>query len=394
MALAAFGAPAALFAIAGAVIVAAAYFGGSVGAEKRDTALPRPGVEDSLPPRFLTLLDAIPAPIILLDARTEVVAANAAALRAFAALRIGAPLSFALRHPPLLQLLERTVAHGEIHSVDLIEKVPVERSFQVRIEPLPITGAGQEAAMISMIDTTAMQRTEQMRVDFVANASHELRTPLASIMGFVETLQGAARQDDAARERFLAIMSQQGRRMARLIEDLLSLSRIEMSAHVLPDADVDVLDILHGVIDGLSALAQERGVKLESAIDIGRAAIVRGDRDELARVFINLVENAIKYGQDGGRVEISAKRTEGQPPELRISVRDFGPGIAPEHVPRLTERFYRVDVASSRDKGGTGLGLAIVKHILNRHRGRLAIESMPGQGAEFSVILPVFVKSS
>ncbi len=208
-------------------------------------------------------------------------------------------------------------------------------------------------------------------------------------MGFIETLQGAARNDPDVRDRFLGIMAQQGRRMARLIEDLLSLSRIELSAHVLPEAEVELIELLHGVIDGLSALAYERGVRLDFVTGGESRAVVRADRDELIRVFENLIENAIKYGQSGGRVEIAARPVPDRSGEFEVAIRDFGPGIAPEHLPRLTERFYRVDVASSRDKGGTGLGLAIVKHILNRHRGRLLIESRLGEGALFRVQLPV-----
>jgi two-component system phosphate regulon sensor histidine kinase PhoR len=228
-----------------------------------------------------------------------------------------------------------------------------------------------------------------MRADFVANASHELRTPLAALSGFIETLQGSARDDGKARERFLVIMQEQARRMARLIDDLLSLSRIELNAHRRPDTSVDLAPIIRQVMDGLQTLARDRGV----TVQIGGAAAlaVLGDRDELVRVFENLVENALKYGAAGKRVDISlteGKSPEGEP-EALVGVRDYGPGIAPEHLPRLTERFYRVDVTESRAQGGTGLGLALVKHILNRHRGRLLIESVAGAGAMFTVHLPM-----
>jgi two-component system phosphate regulon sensor histidine kinase PhoR len=230
-----------------------------------------------------------------------------------------------------------------------------------------------------------------MRADFVANASHELRTPLAALSGFIETLQGSARDDAKARERFLPIMQEQARRMARLIDDLLSLSRIELNAHRRPDTPVDLVPIVRQVADGLQTLARDRGVTVH--IDAANAMRVPGDRDELVRVFENLVENALKYGAAGKRVDIGF--SEGESPEgeqeARISVRDYGPGIAPEHVPRLTERFYRVDVRESRAQGGTGLGLALVKHILNRHHGRLLIESMPGAGATFTIYLPLAV---
>ena len=226
-----------------------------------------------------------------------------------------------------------------------------------------------------------------MRADFVANASHELRTPLAALSGFIETLQGPARDDAKARQRFLAIMQEQAKRMARLIDDLLSLSRIELNAHRRPDTSVDLVPIVRQVVDSLQTLARDRGVIV--TVEAAPTLMVPGDHDELVRVFENLVENALKYGAPGKRVDIvlTVGPSDGEP-EAQVSVRDYGPGIAPEHLPRLTERFYRVDVRESRAQGGTGLGLALVKHILNRHRGRLSIESATGAGATFVVHLP------
>jgi two-component system phosphate regulon sensor histidine kinase PhoR len=246
--------------------------------------------------------------------------------------------------------------------------------------------------LLTLQDTTRLRLAEQMRGDFVANASHELRTPLASMMSFIETIQGPARNDPEARERFIGIMAEQGRRMARLIDDLLSLSRVEMNAHLPPSGEVDLVEIVTTIADSLSPLARERKVAVR--IDPGEERPLRipGDRDELLRVFENLIENAIKYGESGGEVDVAIACAGGaeRRREAVVSVRDYGPGIAEEHLPRLTERFYRVDLASSRDKGGTGLGLAIVKHILNRHRGRLNISSRPGEGAEFRVSLPAY----
>jgi len=229
-----------------------------------------------------------------------------------------------------------------------------------------------------------------MRADFVANASHELRTPLASLSGFIETLQGPARDDAAARERFLDIMKGQAARMARLIDDLLSLSRIERNLHIPPETEVDLVLIVRQVVDALQMLARER--KVEVAFDGAEdSLVVRGDRDDLYRVFENLVENALKYGAAGKRVRLGMRREPlpGDQADAVVSVQDFGAGIAPEHLPRLTERFYRIDVGKSRAEGGTGLGLALVKHILNRHRGRLAIESTLSAGSTFSVHLPL-----
>jgi two-component system phosphate regulon sensor histidine kinase PhoR len=243
-----------------------------------------------------------------------------------------------------------------------------------------------DLVILTFRDLTPLRRVEEMRADFVANASHELRTPLAALSGFIETLQGSARDDAKARERFLAIMQDQARRMARLIDDLLSLSRIELNAHRRPDTPADLVPIVRQVVDGLQTLARDRGVTVN--IESAEALIVLGDRDELVRVFENLVENALKYGAAGKRVDIALAMVNDGEPEAQVSVRDYGPGIAPEHVPRLTERFYRVDVRESRAQGGTGLGLALVKHILNRHRGKLSIESTPGAGATFTVHLP------
>jgi two-component system phosphate regulon sensor histidine kinase PhoR len=224
-----------------------------------------------------------------------------------------------------------------------------------------------------------------MRVDFIANASHELRTPLASLLGFIETLQGPARNDAAARERFLEIMREQARRMTRLIDDLLSLSRIELRAHVPPKTPVELEDLVRQMADTLSPMAVESGAEIVVAVGTG-PFVVLGDRDELLRVVENLIGNAIKYGASGGRIDVRlAHSGEGR---IGLGIADRGPGIDPEHLPRLTERFYRVDTATSRAKGGTGLGLAIVKHILNRHGGTLRIDSRPGHGATFTVTLP------
>jgi len=246
-----------------------------------------------------------------------------------------------------------------------------------------------QLVLMSFHDLTQQRRVEEMRADFVTNASHELRTPLAALSGFIDTLQGPAREDVRARERFLGIMHTQANRMARLIDDLLSLSRVELSAHVRPEASIDIVPIIHQVVDGLEALASERQVEIE--VDLPETPVtIAGDREELLRLFENLIENGLKYGASGGRVIVSLNQTApGEAsPEVRVMVRDFGPGIAPEHLPRLTERFYRVDVGDSRNQGGTGLGLSLVKHILNRHRGRLLIESVPKNGATFTACFP------
>ena len=243
--------------------------------------------------------------------------------------------------------------------------------------------------MLAIRDLTPAQRLERMRADFVANASHELRTPLASLTGFIETLQGPARDDTKAREKFLATMAEQARRMARLIDDLLSLSRIELKAHVQPDTEIDLVPVVRHVVDALQPIAAANGVEIRADLAAGPFRML-ADRDEITQVFQNIVENAVKYGRGGKFVDVSlAAGGSAKRPEAVVMVRDYGPGIPAEHLPRLTERFYRVDVAQSRETGGTGLGLAIVKHILNRHRCSLKVDSREGEGATFTVSLPI-----
>jgi len=338
-------------------------------------------------------LEGVPDPVILVDPRRLVSFANAAARHARPMLQIGSPLFFTLRMPDLVDAVERVMAQGVAVDLEIDEKKPIERAFRVKILPLP-TGYSaperdQPALMLMLHDLTSERRLEHMRVDFVANASHELRTPLASLLGFIETLQGPAKNDTTARERFLEIMRSQARRMTRLIDDLLSLSRVELNAHRQPVDPVDLAPLVEHMAESLMTLAKERGVVLNlSGTD--RPFRVAGDVDELSRVIENLIENAIKYGQSGGRVDVGLSLID-QPSggqDVCLEVRDYGAGIPAEHLPRLTERFYRVDVSQSREKGGTGLGLALVKHIVSHHRGRLQIDSQPGQGAVFRVLLP------
>jgi two-component system, OmpR family, phosphate regulon sensor histidine kinase PhoR len=327
------------------------------------------------------VLDGLPDPVIALDRSGAVVAFNAGARTIAPSLRLGEPLSTALRDPEILAAVRHTRASGSAERVEFYDRVPVERWYEVVVTPIAQAGF----TLLAFRDLTPLRRVEEMRADFVANASHELRTPLAALSGFIETLQGPARNDTPAREKFLAIMQAQATRMARLIDDLLSLSRIELNAHLRPDKAADIVPIVRQVADGLQMLARDRGVEVKVTAP-AQPLLVLGDRDELLRVFENLVENALKYASSGKRVDITI--AEAGEREARVAVRDYGPGIAPEHLPRLTERFYRVDVADSRAQGGTGLGLALVKHILNRHGGRLTIESMPGQGATFTAQLP------
>jgi two-component system phosphate regulon sensor histidine kinase PhoR len=337
------------------------------------------------------IVAGMPDPVIAADRNGCVLALNEGARALAPALRQGEPVSLALRMPELVDAIGLAFARAEQQRVEYSERVPVDRWFETIAMPVrraPGEGA-PDMVLLTFRDLTPLRRAEEMRADFVANASHELRTPLAALSGFIETLQGPAREDAKARERFLDIMQEQARRMARLIDDLLSLSRIELNAHRQPDTPIDLAPIVGQVVDSLQTLARDRAVMVN--VDAAGALKVLGDRDELVRVFENLVENALKYGASGERVDIRlapAKGLDGEP-EAQVSVRDYGPGIAPEHLPRLTERFYRVDVRESRAQGGTGLGLALVKHILNRHRGRLSIESTLGEGATFIVHLPI-----
>src|SRR5947209_9148109 len=334
----------------------------------------------------------MPDPAVLLDRAGRVIHLNAAAAQLVPALRKNELAQFALRSPEIITALREAIATAEPRRATYLDHVPVDRWMELIITPVPVPtlfGGSEKCMLMTFHDQTPLRRAEEMRADFVANASHELRTPLAGRSGFIDTLQGTARDDANARDRFLAIMQAQGKRMARLIDDLLSLSRVELSAHVRPDTLVDIVAIIRQVADGLEPLARERQVVID--IDLPQTAVtIAGDREELLRLVENLIENALKYGASGGKVIVSltlANSTE-DALEVRLIVRDFGPGIAPEHLPRLTERFYRVDVGDSRAQGGTGLGLSLVKHIVNRHRGRLLIESVPKHGAAFTACFP------
>jgi len=331
------------------------------------------------------LAEALPDPSIILDRRGVVRYVNRRAAETFA-IRPGDPLTFRLRVPDLLAAFDRVAKGGPPERVEFVERVPTERWYSAwfcRLDDGP--RAGSFVALV-VGDLTEHKRIDRIRVDFVANASHELRTPLASLLGFIETLQGPARDDTAARERFLNIMRDQATRMSRLIDDLLSLSRIEMKAHLRPSGAVDLAGVVRQVVDALEPLARELEVEIGTTVPEGPVTVT-GDRDELLRVVENLVENGCKYGQAGGKVEVAVAPAEGDHGPV-FSVRDHGPGIPSEHIPRLTERFYRIEVAESRKHRGTGLGLAIVKHILARHRARLSIESRLGEGALFQVTFP------
>ncbi|MGL4439889.1 MAG: ATP-binding protein [Bosea sp. (in: a-proteobacteria)] len=338
-----------------------------------------------LPGPSFNLVEAFPLPLIITEASEIVAATSLAARQMFPALSVGRPISLALRNPDLLDALVDARTDGASRTIILDESTPLGQVMRVNIVAMARPGAQEPAIMCVFEDLTEQRATERMRVDFIANASHELRTPLASLLGFIETLQGPAREDTKARERFLPIMREQAGRMARLIDDLLSLSRAELRAHQQPVSLIDLKAIVSEIVDSLGLSARERGVVLQVQVP-DEAMIIRGDRDDLLRMVENLIENGIRYGRDGKNVEIAV--TGGPDGDCVLSVRDHGPGIAAQHIPRLTERFYRADVSHSREIGGTGLGLAIVKHLVARHRARLEIDSKLREGATFRVIFP------
>jgi two-component system, OmpR family, phosphate regulon sensor histidine kinase PhoR len=333
------------------------------------------------------VIAAAPDPLILIDGQRRIVRSNAASAEFIGAFGEPRDLAGALRNPLLLAATDAVLQGARARSVEFTMAVPVERVLRARLARLDTPALDGAEAILSLHDVTELKRSDQLRADFVANAGHELKTPLATLIGFIETLLGPARDDAAARERFLGIMNEQARRMARLVDDLLSLSRIELNEHVAPTDRVALEPIVEEVARGLELPAAERDIRVAWDLPADLPEVL-GDEDELAQVFQNLVINAIKYGRPHSEVTVTAAASDDATnPQVRVSVADRGEGIAAEHLPRLTERFYRVDNARSRELGGTGLGLAIVKHIVNRHRGRLDIASALGQGSTFTVWL-------
>ncbi|MBS0273272.1 MAG: PAS domain-containing protein [Proteobacteria bacterium] len=344
-----------------------------------------------LTPIAREVLENLPDPLLLVETSGRVTFANRA-MRALVGVDIERKhVSAVLRAPAVLEAVLRTAGTGAPASFEFSQHVPVVRHYRAYVW---CTGQNPELTALLLHDLTAVKRAEEARADFIANASHELRTPLAAVSGFIDTLRGHAKDDEAAREKFLGIMSDEASRMRRLINDLLSLTRIELNEHVPPSGIADVAGIVRDAAAALAPLAEadKMTVTVDSAENI---PAVTGDRDELIQLFQNLIQNAIKYGKAGGHVRVSIGVSPKSVPGRRspltmvsVAVCDDGEGIPREAIPRLTERFYRVDVKRSRERGGTGLGLAIVKHIVSRHQGRLQIESQPGEGSQFTVLLP------
>jgi two-component system phosphate regulon sensor histidine kinase PhoR len=377
-----------LFVLAFVLLLPAA--GRKAGTRAEATA---PSIQVENPVAFVgAFAEALGEACIVLDRRGAVVYRNAAALRNYPNVQAGKALTLVMRNPELVAAVDGALRLGTPSSFELHEILPSETWDKVTVAPvrLPGTdwaGAEERHVLVSFQSLTELKRVDAMRSDFIANASHELRTPLASLLGFIDTLLGPAARDAAAREKFLAIMRGQADRMSRLIDDLLSLSRIEMHQHVRPTGSVDLAGLLREVREGLQTQAQAADIVVN--LDVPEDPVtVTGDRNQLYEVFENLMDNAIKYGAGGKTVEVILQPIERSGFRHLVSVIDHGPGVEPEHVPRMTERFYRIDADTSRKKKGTGLGLAIVKHIVQRHRGQISVRSKPGEGLRVDVMLP------
>lgn len=348
--------------------------------------MPQRDLDDT--PAIEDLIAAFPLPTLVIGGAETVECVNGAAEALLGKNVVGRHFTTSLRHPKLVDAVERSLLDRATRKISYqVVENGGDAFYSVHLYAI----AGTRLLLLSFENTTDIAQAEQMRSDFVANVSHELRTPLTSVMGFIETLRGSARDDANARERFLTIMAREADRMNRLIGDLLSLSRVEADERVRPNTKVDLRDILQTMLSNIAPLARDNRVTLHCDLDEVPLHVI-GDADQLIQVFTNLVENAIKYGGVDQAVKVTASISAHDPvlrgPAIEIRVADHGPGIDPIHLPRLTERFYRADSHRSREIGGTGLGLSIVKHILNRHRGRLKVDSQLGQGSQFTVILP------
>lgn len=340
---------------------------------------------------LLNILNGLSEAVFLIGENRQILLTNPQASEIFGKGLEGQNIVRAIRHPDCLRATEEALAGSENATAVIVLERPVPTTYQVRAAHLPEEDIFGARAVLSLADISHVREAEQMRSDFVANVSHELRSPLTALSGFIETLQGPAKDDMEAQERFLHLMEREAQRMNRLIGDLLSLSKVEVNERVRPTGMANVVSIVKRVITTLSSQAEEDHKRIVFNHP-DQVAPIPGDEDEILQVFQNLIENAIKYGGPDTEVSITLNEMERaagvRGPALSIAVQDQGPGIPAEHIPRLTERFYRVDDSRSRDIGGTGLGLAIVKHIVSRHRGRLVIHSERDVGSSFTVLLP------
>ncbi len=338
-----------------------------------------------------TALNSLSDAVFILDDKRHVLFVNIAGKNLFGKNFIGSNFIQIIRQPDCINAIDEVLAGSDKMQATITVEHPDKAIFRLIVADLGNDNEGGEKVLVSLSDITGLRDVQLMRSDFVANVSHELRSPLTALSGFIETIKGPASDDETARGRFLNLMESEARRMTRLIADLLSLSKVESNLRVRPDDEVDLTAILNSVKSSLAEQARNESKRVEIIIGEG-VGPVRGSEDELFQVFQNLVENALKYGSANSIVTIRAQiqyNVSGiQAPSIAVEVQDRGEGIAKQHIGRLTERFYRVDTHRSRDKGGTGLGLAIAKHIINRHRGRLAISSKSGVGSTFTVYLP------
>ena len=372
-----------------------ALLAGLLWAGNRDRMIPEPIVGP--PPEDVEsakrTLDALPAPLLLLNARRRVVVANATAQSVLGNTLVDRDLALAMRHPEALDAANQVIrGHAEQAEAVVTLSGKTRRHYQVEVLALPEDSPWPAKAIFALHDISTLFEAEEIHAAFVANVSHELRSPLSSLVGFIETLRTTAKDDEEARERFLEIMSEEAARMTRLINDLLSLSRVEAKEHIRPSDPVDMMAVIEKVKKAVASRAEARSIALDLQLGT-HLPYIEGDEDQLTEVMHNLIDNAIKYGREDSIVDVTMELMEDLPgtpgAHILISVGNQGEGVAPEHIPRLTERFYRVDKGRSRAMGGTGLGLAIVKHIVNRHRGRLTISSDLGKGSVFTVLLPV-----
>ena len=392
-------------------------------------APPPPSPDDAQ--TYALALELAPNPVLLVSgedpddiAARRVAFANAEARELLRINREGALLVTAVRHPSVLEAIDEALFSGVSRVLNYETGGGQDRFWRVWTKPLPSNAPQRRLALVILRDETDVRLNERMRADFLANASHELRTPLASLTGFIETLRGHARDDADARDRFLVIMSRQAERMARLIDDLLSLSRIELNEHIRPSGACDLAQVVGDVVDALSPQINSKSVKVVLDFPASGLGEVVGDRDQMVQVVQNLLDNAVKYapgastvkisltpnltlegavapragdlrqvGPNGGRMSLLTPVRQGGERYALLRVDDHGPGLAREHLPRLTERFYRVEGQKSGERMGTGLGLAIVKHIMNRHRGGFFVESAPDHGAAFGIYLPLSAKA-
>ena len=339
-------------------------------------------------PNDAAALMRLPTAVMLIDSGLRVTLANPAANAIFGAPGSEARLATYVRSPDFLEAAQNCLTGlGDQELVFNHLRSKEERPILAKIRLISAEEA-EPRAIIQFEDQTRERRVEALRETFIANASHELKTPLASIIGFIETLQGPAREDAKARDRFLAIMATQADRMRRLVDDLMSLNRIELNVHNRPREIIDLGALAHETAAALEPVADNAGARI--VVDAPEEGpFAPGDRDQLAQLLTNLMDNAVKYGGSDAVVRVSVAEPQPEwPGMVGLTIADNGPGIPREHLPRLTERFYRVDAARSRAVGGTGLGLAIAKHIMQRHRGELSVRSKPGEGAAFTAWLP------